>query len=161
MSQFLVPQFIEVEPKIIGPITVRQFIIMIVGFILIFLEFKLLTFWYFVGSAALTLAIFGTFAFLKINGRPFHFFILNVIETLKKPRVRIWNKDLTDEEIKLIIGRKPSENIKENIPTKRLVASSHLEELSLVVNTGGAYQSNMLEDLELEKIEHAKSQKQK
>ncbi|KKS92044.1 MAG: hypothetical protein UV69_C0039G0006, partial [Parcubacteria group bacterium GW2011_GWE2_43_12] len=31
MQQFVVPQFIDVEDKIIGPITVRQFIIIMVG----------------------------------------------------------------------------------------------------------------------------------
>ena len=156
-GQFLVPQFIDVEPKIIGPITVRQFIIMIVGFILIFIEYKTLTFWVFIFSAVLTFGVFGTIAFLKINGRPFHFFLLNVVETLKRPRLAVWDKTMTTAEVKQFIAVKPSEEKKEIIPRKRLVASSHLEELSLLVNTGGAYQPTEL-DL---KYEESKKQKQK
>ena len=37
MQQFTVPQFIDVEPKIIGPITTRQFLIFLAaGLMLLF-----------------------------------------------------------------------------------------------------------------------------
>lgn len=43
MQQFLVPQFIDVENKIIGPLTVRQFVIFLIaaGFIFLVLKFLL------------------------------------------------------------------------------------------------------------------------
>ena len=41
MRQFTVPQFIDVEDKILGPITVRQFLLLVVGGLIIFAEFKL------------------------------------------------------------------------------------------------------------------------
>ena len=41
MQQFVIPQFIDVEDKIIGPITVRQFIIMLAGGGLVFISYKL------------------------------------------------------------------------------------------------------------------------
>ena len=44
MQQFTVPQFIDVEDKVIGPITVRQFIIMLAGFLAIAICYKLLDF---------------------------------------------------------------------------------------------------------------------
>ena len=40
MQQFVVPQFIEVEDKILGPITVRQFLIMLIAGILIFIVYR-------------------------------------------------------------------------------------------------------------------------
>ena len=43
-QRFIVPQFIDAEDKILGPITVRQFIIMIVGGLLIFAAYKLADF---------------------------------------------------------------------------------------------------------------------
>jgi membrane-bound ClpP family serine protease len=145
MSQFLVPQFIEVEPKIIGPITVRQFIIMIVGFILIFVEYKLLSFWYFIGGAVLTFGIFGVLAFLKINGQPFHYFLLNVGQTLKRPKLTIWKKEVAADEI-----RKAFKNVtkvsSEVIARKKQIGRSQLEELSLIVNTGGVYQTMLSEE---------------
>ena len=141
MNQFLVPQFIEVEPKIFGPITVRQFIIMIVAVVIIAIEYKLLTFVTFIASGLVTFVLFGVVAFVKINGQPFHYFLLNLIQTLKRPRLKIWRKEITLEEIKKLLTAGAGTEIKpEVIPRKKLFASSHLEELSLVVNTGGAYE---------------------
>ncbi len=40
MQQFVVPQFIEVEDKIFGPITIRQFLILLGAFVLIFLGWR-------------------------------------------------------------------------------------------------------------------------
>jgi len=146
MDKFLVPQFIEVEAKIIGPITVRQFIIMVAALILIFIEYKLLTFWTFTIVGVLTFAIAGVFAFLKINGQAFHYFLLNVIETFKNPNLRIWRREITKAEAReMLEGESQSPKKQHKIPRKRLVASSHLEELSLVVNTGGAYESSVAE----------------
>lgn len=140
MNRFSVPQFIEVEPKIFGPITVRQFIIMIVAFILIFIEYKLLDFWAALVFGVITFGVGGTIAFLKINGQSFHYFLLNLIQTLKRPRLRIWKKEYSDEEIRNFLTKQPIEVIAEELPKKRLITSSHLEELSLIVNTGGVYQ---------------------
>ena len=41
MEQFTVPQFIDVEDKVIGPITVRQFIILLFGGGFIFIAYRL------------------------------------------------------------------------------------------------------------------------
>ena len=40
--QFSVPQFTEVEDKIIGPLTLRQFLILLVGAVIIFILFSVL-----------------------------------------------------------------------------------------------------------------------
>ena len=40
MEKFLVPQYIDVEPKIMGPITGRQFIEMLIGGFLSFIIYK-------------------------------------------------------------------------------------------------------------------------
>lgn len=40
--QFSVPQFTEVEDKIIGPLTLRQFLILLVGGVIIFVLFRVL-----------------------------------------------------------------------------------------------------------------------
>ncbi len=139
MKQFLVPQFIEVEPRVIGPVTVRQFIISLVGTGLIFLAYKFFDFWTFIVSAVILFAIFGTVAFLKINGRPFHFFLLNLIETWRRPTIRTWSKVLSLAEVKQLARADQPIAVVAAKPGKRLMSSSHLEELSLVVNTGGAY----------------------
>lgn len=132
--QFVVPQFIDVEDKIIGPITVRQFAISIVGGLLIFLEYKLSDFALFIFMAVPTAIIFGTIAFLKINGMPFHYFLINFIETMKKPKLRLWAK--------LPFTRYVTIEKKVEAPTfvsKGPLNASHLADVSLIVDTGGMY----------------------
>jgi len=81
MQQFVVPQFIDVENKIIGPITTRQFVIFLVGALFIGAAYKLFDFALFITVGILILGICGIFAFGRINGRPFHYFLLNLIQT--------------------------------------------------------------------------------
>jgi hypothetical protein len=137
MQQFTVPQFIDVEDKIIGPITTRQFSIMLTGFILIGISYKLFDFSLFVTVSVLIFAIFGMFAFLKINGMPFHFFILNFLQTLKKPSLRVWN--LIDRESEVDEDNQVVAEKKEPLPPPKLYTASRLTELSLTVDTEGVY----------------------
>src|SRR6056297_377391 len=91
MQQFVVPQFIQVEDKILGPITVRQFVILLVFVLIEFVTYKLADFGLFL-IITLPLLIFTiVLAFVKINGKPFHFFLLNFIVTVKRSRIRVWN----------------------------------------------------------------------
>jgi hypothetical protein len=140
MQQFTVPQFIDVEDKVFGPITVRQFVIILVCFLCSALAYKLADFALFLTLALFFFIVGGIIAFLRINGRPFHYFILNVIQTFKKPKIRVWNNRLskTDKELR---GEKELE-IKQvaHLQRKPLYARSRLAEVSLVVDTGGVYQ---------------------
>jgi len=136
MQQFTVPQFIDVEDKIIGPITVRQFIIMLAGFMLMVLFYKFFDFSLFIGSSLLTFAITGLFAFFKINGMPFHFFVLNFVETSKKSKIRVW---LNRNDIYLPEAESAKPEPKNAPVVKKPLSSSRLSELALIVDTRGAY----------------------
>ncbi|MDD5749673.1 MAG: PrgI family protein [Patescibacteria group bacterium] len=136
-NRFIVPQFIDAENKIWGPITIRQFIIVMVGGLFIFLAYKLSDFSLFLLQAFLTVVLTIVFAFYKVNGAPFHLFALNFIETLKKPNVRVWRK----EYIKIEVFKSKDEGAaaEEVLPRKKMVSSKKLSELSLIIDTGGAY----------------------
>lgn len=152
MQRFNIPQFIDVEAKIIGPVTTRQFIISLVAAGLTFVEYKLFNFWAFAFFGLLTLGIGFALAFVRINGRPMHFFILNIIETFKRPNLRIWNKLLSSAEIKKELKSQKEKAPSEFVPTKKPLNISHLKQLSLVVDTGGVYQGEA-EGLKLEGFE--------
>ncbi|MBI2483119.1 PrgI family protein [Candidatus Uhrbacteria bacterium] len=138
MHQFMVPQFIDVEDKIFGPITTRQFIILLATGVLDFVLFKLLSFWIFAFVGLLLLAFGGILAFYRVNGMPFHFFLLNLIQTQRRPKLKIWDKTLTDSELREL-GK--SVNVKTAAPpaTKAPPSATKLQELALVVNTGGVF----------------------
>lgn len=139
MQQFVVPQFIDVEDKIIGPLTVRQFIIMMVGGFLIFLEFRLADFSLFIFEALITAFLVVLFAFFKVNGMPFHFFLINFITTINRPKIRTWQRNIQLYELKQALHQPIPTHKDKEIPIKPALHHSRLQELSLVVDTGGAY----------------------
>ena len=143
-EKFVVPQFIDNEDKILGPITVRQFLICLGATLLIFIAYKVLTFIPFIFATVLIGGLAGVFGFLKINGQPFHLFFVNVLQTVTRPAKRVWNKDLNDAEVRAYLAKPPA--IKEIItPPKSHPESTRLRDLALTVNTGGVY--NPDEDL--------------
>lgn len=92
MAQFQVPQFIEVEDKIIGPLTLKQFMYLVVGGALLFILYFFLQFflWFFAALIIAPLAL--ALAFLKINGRPFIYFLMALIGFIFKPKLYLWKK---------------------------------------------------------------------
>lgn len=137
-EKFVVPQFIDNEDKILGPITVRQFLICLASTFLVFIWFKLFSTALFVFLTILTVAFAGIFGFLKINGQPFHLFFVNFLQTQMRPKLRVWHKELSDAELKAHIEA-PGPVIKEESVMKPRPESSRLRDLALTVNTGGVY----------------------
>ena len=112
--------------------------------VIIGISFKIFDFALFLTVGIFVFALAGTFAFLKINGRPFHYFLLNFIQTLRRNNLRVWNhhlgfieRDTTDVSIR-----------PEALPVpKELYHSSHLADLALVVDTKGRYRGD--DDVEI------------
>lgn len=143
MQQFTVPQFIDVEDKIIGPITTRQFLIFLAGAILIGIFYKIFSFDLFIVLSVIVFIISVTFGFVKINGRPFHFFVLNFIQTLRRPKIRVWNHRLAPVIDKEKI---PTLKFEETRTAKEYYKKSKIAELSLIVDTEGEYKGSDNED---------------
>ena len=137
MQQFTVPQFIEVESKIIGPITTRQFLILLGAAMIIFLNYKLFDFSLFVVTSVLVFSLAATFAFVKVNSRPFHFFVLNLIQTWRRPGLRVWNHRATD-----FMEKEKTEIKFEHTEINKQLNAARLAELSLVVDTQGRYRGS-------------------
>ena len=88
-------------------------------------------FTFFFGGFALVLA------FVKVRGQSFHFFLLNVGESLRRPSLRVWHKSYTTEELKYIMAQEVAEVVAEKEHTH--VTRRRIQDLSLMVNTGGYY----------------------
>ena len=138
MEQFVVPQFIDVEDKIFGPITTRQFIILLVSGLLLFIVFKLADIALFIFLAVLIGGSALVLAFVKINGQPFHYFLLNIVQTVRRPSRRIWYKSFTKSELIESIKSGKVEMVEAVVEVPR-VSYNRLRDLSLIVNTGGYY----------------------
>lgn len=137
VQQFTVPQFIDVEDKIIGPITTRQFFISLAGLLLMFVAYRIADFTLFVLLAFLIAIVTGVLAFLRINGRAFHEFALDAAVSLRKPKERIWKKTASPgaqfalEQLPL---PKPGRSATER---PEAVRARTITELALLVDTGG------------------------
>jgi hypothetical protein len=146
MQQFTVPQFIDVEPKIIGPITTRQFLIFLAAALLIFLCYKIFDFTAFVIFSVLIFAIAGVFSFLKINGRSFHYFLLNLVQNFRKPKLRVWNHKTATIENK----EDKQVEYEKILPPDKYFAKQKLAELSLIIDTKGRYKGEDNEQIEID-----------
>lgn len=69
--RYQVPQFIEIEDKIFGPLTLKQFIYLAGGGGLCLIFFSLLPFYLFVFLSIPVIAFSLGLAFYQVNGRPF------------------------------------------------------------------------------------------
>src|SRR3990167_10812319 len=93
MEQVTVPQFIDNEDKIMGPITVRQFAIVFVDGLLIFAAYKIFPLTFFIPIGLGLALLGGIIGFLKINGQAFHFFILNLVSAMMHSSLMVWRKE--------------------------------------------------------------------
>jgi hypothetical protein len=91
--QFQVPQFIEVEDKIFGPLTFKQFVFIAGGFGLAYLVWRLLP----LLIAAPLIAAVGAFAaalaFFQFNGRPFILALENGFYYYVRSKLYLWNNE--------------------------------------------------------------------
>lgn len=137
MNQFTVPQFLDIEDKIFGPVTVRQFLIMLASGLLHFIAFKLLD----TSGFIIFLALVGGFtlvlAFVKINGQPFHYVMLNMAQTIRRPGLRLWNKQLSSSDLNEL-RRVEKVEVVAQIEQKH-ATTARIRDLSLLVNTGGYF----------------------
>ena len=92
--RFQVPQFIEVEDKVIGPLTFKQFVYLAGGAGLVFLLYTFLPFIIalplMAGAAGLAIAL----AFYKYNNKPFIDFLAAFFQYLTTSRLYIWKKEV-------------------------------------------------------------------
>lgn len=97
--QHPVPQFIEREQKLIGPLTIRQSIVLgIDATILVILFFLLDSFFIFTLVAVLMVSAGLVLAFGKFNERPMTDMIFSLFGFFLKPRIYRWKRAAKSRE---------------------------------------------------------------
>ncbi len=91
--RFEVPQFIEVEDKIVGPLTWRQFIYVAGGIGMLAIFYFSLPFWVFIVVGAPIGALAGSLAFHRVNNRPFSIFLESMFNYIRKGKLYLWKKE--------------------------------------------------------------------
>lgn len=90
--RFEVPQFIEVEDKIFGPLTWRQFLYLGGGVGMAVVMFFTLPFIIFVILGIPLAALSGALAFYPVNNRPFSFFLEAIFNYVSRQRLYLWRQ---------------------------------------------------------------------
>ena len=134
--QYQVPQFVEVEDRIIGPLTLKQFLYLAFAGALLFVFWFLFNFYIWIILAIPIAALAAAFAFLKINDRPFVYFFLAFIKYFTKPKLYIFSsapkRNRTEKT-----QRPEKDEIKAEAPeiTEKKITPSKLKELALSLDT--------------------------
>ena len=134
MAQFKVPQNIDMEDKIFGPLTLMQFIYLMAGGMVIYAAYELADtalFWIIaLPVAALTLSL----TFIKIQDQPFSKFLTSAAFFFVKARQRYWQKDPLEEKFKQeSLPQKTIKKEKKAEPKK--IEKSELEKLASILDT--------------------------
>ena len=95
--RFQIPQFIDVEDKIFGPFTLKQFIYLTGGasIAVVATQFLGIFLGLLVASPIVILAL--ALAFYKINNRPFVFVLESAFRYFMKDKLYIWHKNELEE----------------------------------------------------------------
>ncbi|HAI73956.1 MAG TPA: hypothetical protein DCS28_03790 [Candidatus Moranbacteria bacterium] len=89
---FNVPQFIDIEDKIVGPLTAKQMGWLAMGGVIALVCYSLLdqsAFWI---SVIIIAVIFGALAFYRPYNQPLIKFILSSISFATRPKMYIWRR---------------------------------------------------------------------
>jgi hypothetical protein len=88
-----VPQFIDTEDKIVGPLTAKQLGWAFGAGAILMILWNLLDFVSFIIVGFLVVALFGALAFYKPNGQSFLSFIISMVFFGFRPKIYIWKRD--------------------------------------------------------------------
>ena len=135
MAQYQVPQFIELEDRIIGPLTLKQFLYLAFAGAFLFVFWFLFVFYIWIIIAIPIMALAATFAFLKINDRPFVYFFLSFIKYFAKPKLYIFSGPTRKEVLKKP-APDPSSAPQSGAEEDKKITPSKLKELALNLDIG-------------------------
>ncbi|MEW6407552.1 MAG: PrgI family protein [Patescibacteria group bacterium] len=136
--QYSIPQFIEIEDKVIGSLTVKQFLYLVAGGVFLLIVWQFADLELFILLAILTSAVVVPFAFIKVNGRPFQVYLLAMFRFTTRPKLLFWVKTKETPHINFSDINKRISKTKESqlsqISEKEFPRSK-IRELSHVLNT--------------------------
>lgn len=109
--QFQVPQFIEVEDKIFGPLTFRQFVYMGGGLGLAYILYRVLPLFIAGPLIVFEVAAAAALAFFEYNGRPFIHAVESAFFYFIRTKLYLWNNNRAQQKstIKKTVSRTAAE----------------------------------------------------
>lgn len=124
--QFKVPQFLEIEDKIFGPFTFRQFVYLAGGAGLCFILYRLLGFVIGAIPIIIVAGFAGALTFYRPNNKPFIYMIEAGFKYYAQHKLYIWKKGGAEEEIQ----KAPRPEVRQKINQNSQLSGSKLQDLA-------------------------------
>ena len=144
MLQYKIPQNVGIEDKIVGPLTLRQLLILAGGFGISYVLFALLNKLYELNMIeyaviALPGLLSAAFALVKINDIPLTKYLFLFMEFAIKPKKRVWDHRGISSLVAPELDEAPSANVSElemSIAERKAKQASNLAELTRMLDSG-------------------------
>jgi len=126
--QFQVPQFIEVEDKIFGPLTFKQFVYIAGGLGLAYILWRVLPSFVAAPLALATAAFGAALAFVSYNGQPFILGIEHAFYFFVRSKLYLWsNTEIQKSKTAIAVAEKTASQPQVYVPH---LSESRLHELA-------------------------------
>ncbi|HXK37784.1 MAG TPA: PrgI family protein [Candidatus Paceibacterota bacterium] len=133
--QFQVPQFIDIEDKIVGPLTLKQFLYIAGTVALAYVAYTAIPVSAIGVLVAIGLLSFGgLLAFYKYNNRPFINIVAAAFFYYIRPRLYIWRPQKKTAEKKRVVDMSRYKTTKSTAAEASAPSSSRLGELNWKVD---------------------------
>ena len=129
--RFTVPQFIEREPRIVGPLTFKQFIYIAAAGAVCLVFYFSAPFYLFIIACLIFGGIAFAFAFLKIGNQELPTILKNFLIFFITPKMFIWKKGKASK----VFAPEEMKKEKTEEPTLKIGGKSRLRDLSTKVET--------------------------
>jgi hypothetical protein len=144
---FNVPQYIDVEDKIAGPLTGKQLLWMFGMGAVLLIMWGVLEKGVFFMAAAPVVGIFSALAFYKPHGQPLIKFIVWGISFAFRPKVYIWKRDFSAKPKKKEEIQITQDVIAEKNKRKQKILSENIEDLSKTLDSEGKERNEKILEL--------------
>ena len=92
--RFQIHQFIEVEDKIAGPLTLKQLLYLLGAGAISFIGYFIFPFWIWLLLTTFVAVIGISLAFVRYNGQPLIKIIISALNFFWQPRMYLWQREL-------------------------------------------------------------------
>ena len=134
--QYSVPQFIDIEDKIVGPLTGKQTLYLLLGGAILFVAQITCDMGLFIVIAIPTIVFSLALAFYKPQGRTLAAYLKAAVLYIISPHIFIWKREISKQEIKRAIKK-----TKKELP-KKAITKNRLRELAWILDTRTAVSDN-------------------
>jgi hypothetical protein len=121
--QFQVPQYYEVKEKIVGPLTLQQFLYIAAACGLSFLLFFVFQLWLWFMVSVILVGGASALALIEINGQSLTKILISAFFYYWKPRIYFWQREAEKEEIVLPEEVQQIEEIKKDLSFQQRIKS--------------------------------------